>query len=187
MPVYRCACLYCFTVFVCTRSGCGLRVSLYWPVHVAGPLRIFYGDATGLLDVIDYSLQAGAVISGTSLQRDGTIIAAVASATPASDSPGLNQGPAPLAVTTWNTTTLCTIGIDCTGNALSGGEPFTDDGIGDSPMIDGPFPGLNVNFDIGSGNSLTLPDVSPVPLPAAAWLFGGDLAGLIGVARTKAV
>lgn len=155
-----------------------------WNLSAGVPLSMVW-DATGLLDAIDYGLQVGDVISGTSLKRDGAIIAAVGSATPASDSLGLSQGPAPLAVTTWNTATLCTIGIDCIGNALSGGEPFTDDGIGGSPMIDGPFPGLNVNFDIGSGNSLTLLNVSSVPVPAAAWLFCSGLVGLIGVARKK--
>ena len=97
----------------------------------------------------------------------------------------LRQGPAPLAVTTLNTATLCTPTLDCIGNALSGGEPFTDDGIAGSPMIDGPFPGLIVNFDIGSGNSLTVLSVSEVPVPAAIWLFGSGLLGLIGISRRK--
>jgi len=62
---------------------------------------------------------------------------------------------------------------------------FVDDGIGGSPLIDGPFVGLNVNFDIGSGHSLTLTNISSVPVPAAVWLFGSGLLGLIGVARRK--
>jgi hypothetical protein len=165
-----------------------------WNSNIGVPLSMVW-DATGLFNAIDYGLQAGDVISGTNLKRGGTIIANVGSATPASDGTPffdginftqLNQGPAPLAITTWNTTTLCTPYVNCIGNALSGGGPFTDDGISGSPMIDGPFTGLNVNFDIGSGNSLTVLNVSSVPVPAAVWLFGSGLLGLIGIARRKA-
>lgn len=162
-----------------------------WSSNIGVPLSMVW-DATGLFNAIDYGLLAGDVISGTNLKRNGAIITDVGSAVPASDgtfNPNtgslLNQGPAPLAVTTWNTTTLCTPGFDCIGNALSGGGPFTDDSISGSPMIDGPFTGLNVNFDIGSGNSLEVLSVSSVPVPAAVWLFGSGLIGLIGVARRK--
>ncbi len=162
-----------------------------WNNNTGIPLSMVW-DATGLFNAIDYGLQAGDVISGTNLKRGGVVIADVGSAVPASDGTYnlntgqfLNQGPAPLAVTTLNTTTLCTLGVNCIGNALSGGGPFTDDGISGSPMIDGPFPGLNVNFDIGSGNSLTVLSVSTVPVPAAVWLFGSGLIGLVGFARRK--
>ncbi len=134
-------------------------------------------DATGLFNAIDYGLQVGDTISGTNLIRGGSVIYDVNSALPASDgtynpttSLYLSQGPAPLAVTTWNTT------ADGTGLGI-------DDGIAGSPMLTNPFPGLNVNFDIGSGNSLHVTAVSAVPIPAAAWLFGSGLLGLIGVAR----
>jgi hypothetical protein len=33
--------------------------------------------------------------------------------------------------------------------------------------------------------SLTISEASPVPVPAAAWLFGSGLIGLVGVARRK--
>jgi hypothetical protein len=56
-------------------------------------------------------------------------------------------------------------------------------------MVDGPFYGAIVNFDIGSGNSLTVTSVnsSVVPIPAAVWLFGSGLIGLIGLARRKKI
>lgn len=144
-------------------------------------------DATGLMNAIDLGLQVGDVISGTNLNRDGAFYADVGSATPASDInvPALNQGPAPLATTMWNTTTLCTPGVDCMGNAFSGGIGFTDDGIAGSPLIDGPFAGLQISLDIGSGNSLTVLNVSAVPVPAAAWLFISGFAGLLAVARRR--
>ena len=154
-----------------------------WGVNTALPVSMVW-DATGLINAIDYGLQAGDIISGTNLIRGGIPIFDVQSATPASDGlpyssydPAtdsyevgtLNQGPAPLAVTTLNTSVAS----------------LEDDGIGGSPMIDGPFPGLNVNFDIGSGNSLTVLSVSTVPVPAALWLFGSGFIGLVGVARRK--
>ena len=162
-----------------------------WNLNTGVPLSMVW-DATGLFNAIGFGLQAGDVISGTNLKRGGVVIADVSSAVPATDGTldlaglPLNQGPAPLAVTTLNTTTLCNPFVDCLGNAVSGGTPFTDDGISGSPMVDGPFPGWSVNFDIGSGNSLTVLSVSSVPLPAAVWLFGSGLIGLLSVARKKA-
>ena len=146
-------------------------------------------DATGLMNAIDLGLQVGDVISGTTMIRNDVFFADVGSATPASDGVfGVtDQGPAPMATTTLNTTTLCTLGVDCMGNALSGGIGFTDDGIGGSPLIDGPFPGFQVNLDIGSGNSLTVLSVSAVPVPAAVWLFVSGFAGLLAVARRKKI
>jgi len=160
-----------------------------WNSNIGVPLSMVW-DASGLINAINFGLQAGDVISGTDLKRGGNTIFNVGSATPASDglpfnTGVLNQGPAPLAVTTLNTAMLCSPGFDCIGNALSGGAPFTDDSIAGSPMIDGPFPGLNVNFDIGSGNSLTVVSISSVPVPAAVWLFGSGLLGLVGVSRHK--
>lgn len=151
-----------------------------WLNIVGMPISMVW-DGTGLFNALDYGLQAGDVISGTYLRRDGVVIADVDSAIPASDSLGLGQGPAPLAMTTLNTSPLCSPHIDCFGNAFSGGAPLWDDGVAGSPLIDNPFPGLNINFDIGSGNSLTVLSVSEVPVPAAAWLLGSGLIGLLGV------
>jgi hypothetical protein len=162
-----------------------------WSGTVGIPISMVW-DATGLNNAIEFGLNVGDVISGTDLIRNGNVVYDVSSATPASDglyfdslNTYLNQGPAPLAMTTLNTTTLCTPGVNCMGNAKSGGSPFTDDGIAGSPMIDGPFPGLNVNFDIGSGHSLTVLSITSVPLPGAAWLLASGLLGLGRIARHK--
>jgi len=154
------------------------------------PLSLVW-DASGLFNAIDIGLEADDVISGTFLKRDGSVVANVGSALPATDGAVdgfgniLNQGPAPLAMTTLNTTPLCTYNVDCMLNPVTGAAPFTDDSIAGSPLIDGPFPGFHVNLDIGSGNSLTVLSVSNVPVPAAVWLFGSGLLGLIGMARRK--
>ena len=54
------------------------------------------------------------------------------------------------------------------------GNPVNPDGIRGYGMIDGPFPGFNANFDF-----------TAVPVPAAVWLFGSGLVGLVGVARRR--
>ena len=133
------------------------------------PLHIEW-DATGLLNAINYGLQAGHVLSGSDLYNDangngvqdpGEFLIDIASATPYSDSllsdPNNAQGPAPLAATSNS------LGLDNTT----------------------PFPGVRGYFDIGSGNSMHVTSVSSVPVPAAVWLFGSGLLGLIGVARRK--
>jgi hypothetical protein len=162
-----------------------------WDTNIGIPISMVW-DATGLLNAINYGLLIGDVISGTNLIRNGATIYNVSSAIPATDGlyveqsdTYLNQGPAPLAMTTLNTTTTCTPGTNCIGNPLSGGLPLTTDSIAGSPMVDGAFRGLNVNFDIGSGDSLTVLSIGAVPLPAAVWLFGSGLLGLIGLSRRK--
>ena len=42
-------------------------------------------------------------------------------------------------------------------------------------MVDGPFQGFSANFNMAA----------PVPVPAAVWLLGSGLLGLVGVARRK--
>jgi hypothetical protein len=54
------------------------------------------------------------------------------------------------------------------GFALSNGTGFPGDFLGDFT---------------GGGTAVT--DVAPVPLPAALWLFGAGLLGLVGVARNR--
>lgn len=62
----------------------------------------------------------------------------------------------------------------CSGSAGTGGACTTDGTLG-LAMIDGAFPGFSANFDF----------TTPVPVPAAVWLFGSGLLGLVGVARRK--
>ena len=59
-------------------------------------------------------------------------------------------------------------------DVVSGAFP-TGDGIRGLGMVDGPFLTYHANFDF----------VAPVPVPAAVWLFGSGLLGLVGVARRK--
>jgi len=49
------------------------------------------------------------------------------------------------------------------------------DGTPGARMVDGPFPGFSANFTPGPA----------VPIPAALWLFGSGLLGLVGIARRR--
>ena len=78
--------------------------------------------------------------------------------------------------------------VDGSGNYLStdvaagagtgANTPITaPDGIRGLGMIDGAFVGFNANFDFNAP--------AAIPVPAAVWLFGSGLLGLVGVARRK--
>jgi hypothetical protein len=55
------------------------------------------------------------------------------------------------------------------------------DGIMGIPMpTGGPFQGFNANFSANMTST-----AKPVPVPAAVWLFGSGLLGLVGIARRK--
>lgn len=145
------------------------QVSVNWGPNMNMPLHVEW-DATGLLNAIDFGLQAGDKLSGTNLFRDANgdhvweaseWMADIHSATPYSDSlqpnPSLWQGPAPLAATSGSL------------------------GLGANT----PFPGVRGYFDIGSGNSMYVTSVTSVPAPAAAWLLGSGILGLAGFARKR--
>jgi hypothetical protein len=57
------------------------------------------------------------------------------------------------------------------------------DGVMGVPMpTGGPFEGFNANFN---ANLTGTPKPSEIPVPAAVWLFGSGLLGLVGIARRK--
>lgn len=127
----------------------------------------------------------------------------------------LGLGPAIMATTAWNTSFAagCSLG-DCMGVSPSGALPLVLDtvannndyiantgatagthdangdtfatyyGVGGNPMADGPFQGFNANFDITSLTNIVVTPTA-VPVPAAAWLLGSGLLGLVGVARRR--
>jgi len=49
------------------------------------------------------------------------------------------------------------------------------DGIPGAKMVDGPFEGFSANYNMRTA----------VPVPAAAWLFGSGILGLVGLARRR--
>lgn len=52
--------------------------------------------------------------------------------------------------------------------------------VGVPGMENGPFPGFNAAFNLTAAGLVT-----PIPVPAAVWLFGTGLLGLVGVARRR--
>ena len=133
--------------------------------------------------VMDAAGLFGTNPAGMTAANVGQVISGVG-ALPASNgliAKGVNMvlGASPIATTTWNTTALAGAGM---GSNPSGGLPLIADTIGGSPMIAGPFLGFNANFDV---LSMTVTNVSAVPVPAAVWLLGSGLLGLVGVARRK--
>lgn len=75
-------------------------------------------------------------------------------------------------------TNFTNLGI-CTGAGYG-----ADDGIGGVPMTSSAFSNHNGNFDIMSVTFQSYV-TAPVPVPAAVWLFGSGLLGLVGIARRK--
>lgn len=73
------------------------------------------------------------------------------------------------------TATECTY----TSTDVTATNPVGPDGIRGLGMIDGAFPNFNANFDF------TVAATSEVPVPAAVWLLGSGLLGLVGVARRR--
>ena len=69
--------------------------------------------------------------------------------------------------------------FDC---PVSGGGACTGASL---PMAAGPFAGATPGFNGVTGDDFPVSGTSPVPVPAAVWLFGSGLVGLVGVARRR--
>lgn len=148
-----------------------------WNGSVGIPVSLVL-DATGFFNAVGAGVSISQTITGGTLgATDNT-----------KDSTGVTHpmGPQVMSTQTQNTTAIGTIVL---GSNPSGTLPLLTDnkvdasngdiGIGGSPMRAGPFLGFNANFDVASVH------VTSVPVPAAAWLFGSGLVGLVGVARRK--
>ena len=99
---------------------------------------------------------------------------------PASD--GI-KGNLPIGVVPIATSALNVLGATGVGTTIGQLSLGTDpDGIGGTPMDNGPFEFFNANFDM---TSITIVAPAAVPVPAAVWLFGSGLLGLVGVARRR--
>jgi hypothetical protein len=166
-----------------------------WNANNGIPVSIVW-DASGLLSAVNGGLSGGQMITGGALPAsDNTDTIAGAGGTT------YPIGPALLATTVWDTTLVgpaCAFdpqaGSTCFGRSPSGTLPLVTDtvvdatngdlGVGGSPMPAPPFTGFNMNIDILSAQVTDI--VTPsVPLPAAVWLFGSGLAGLVSLARRK--
>lgn len=180
-----------------------IPLSIVWDASgLINSLPLIYANGYGV---------NGTVISGVGVRSavDGSFVgSAGAHVYPFDDYSGyMDLGPVPMATTKWNTTPLCTAVTNSTclntnpsgavplvaDNAPNlydynplylGGDGSASDGIAGSPMIAGPFWTYNASIDIAS-MSVIMYSASPVPVPAAAWLFGSGLIGLVTMARRK--
>ena len=167
-----------------------------WNANNGIPVSIVW-DASGLLSAVAGGLSGGQMITGGALpasDNTDTIAGAGGSTYPI--------GPALLATTVWDTTLVgpaCAfdpqVGSTCFGRSPSGTLPLVTDtvvdttngdlGVGGTPMPAPPFPGFNMNIDILSAQVTDIVTPSAVPIPAAVWLFGSGLVGLVSLARRK--
>jgi len=160
-------------------SGLVLGNALFdWNGNYNIPVSLVW-DGSGLFGAISAGLSVGNTVSGVGAipASDGTYTNATIGL--------LNQGPTPMATTTFNTTNVpgCAPS-SCLGVNPSGTLPIITDtasntnkgyytpgntiGIGGNPMQDGPFLGFNANFDVstltlisdGSGSITAPADVS---------------------------
>jgi len=165
-----------FTGFTATNNRILLDGSFLadWKTNKDMGVHVLW-DVQGLYNAINFGLQAGDKISGNEMSRDTdgdgiadtVVIANLGSGTPRADGFSFRSYPnylgdqiyAPMA-------------------AVAGTQGFTS-----GPFVDA----ATVWLDIGSGHSMTVTSVSAVPVPAAVWLFGSGLIGLIGFARRPQV
>jgi hypothetical protein len=146
-----------------------VSMDIDWGTSTTIPVHLV-GDAAGFLGSGPYSI--GQVIAGVG-----------ASSSTMGDygafAPYLQDlSSIPFAMTTYD------VNQDANGNMVNGGFPLGDDGLSGNPMVTPPFPAHRANFDI---TTMTITNIttSEIPVPAAAWLLGSGLVGLVGVARRR--
>jgi hypothetical protein len=192
----------------CTSSGCGPGTL------VLGNMGFTWGPNTAI--AVSIVLDAAGFFGATALPGFGTSttidnVGAFAASENTKfggatfgSSILMTMGAMPMATTEFNTTfTGNTTGCSWSACNPSGTLPLVTDtvtdsredtvyiagdkkGVGGSPMLSGPFPGYNANFDVDTIHiTSVVPDSQPVPVPAAVWLFGSGLLGLVGIARRK--
>lgn len=171
---------------------------------VGGMLFSWNGGGHAVSIVLDASGMFGAI--GAAIGAGPTSTISGVGALPASN--GMNfgtlktpvflpMGPAPAATKTLNTGAGCdgaTLATQVNAYTISTNfaslgactTGMVDDGIGGDPMTSAAFSAFNANFDILSVHfDSFVPTPSAVPVPAAVWLFGSGLLGLVGIARRK--
>ena len=154
-----------------------VNMSFSWNNNIGIPVSLVW-DIDGLITAINGGLTVGDSVTTGALPASELIAKG-----------NYPIGPSPVATTTMDTNALCTpppdnscLGVNPIATEIVAGLPGqpADDGIGGSPMVDGPFAGFNANFDLttltlisdGSGSITAPPDVSvnvPEDPPQANW------------------
>jgi len=173
---------------------------------VADFWRVNYSTGSDALAVTSVNISLS-TLTGVAFDFDGngTFGCNPACLTGGLPDPGLDPGPVLSGGTitptfSWTGTnptllTIDTAGMGNSGDSFSFGAD-TDGSVGSGDLMAGAE--FTVFFSDGSSASallantcgltcstITVSTVAPVPVPAAVWLFGSGLLGLVGVARRK--
>ncbi len=177
-----------------------------FPDIVSGFIDVTYNAGTGSFSASGFALTldddgvgAAEDITGGTFDLSATIDAA------GSLSGGMLSIGGTVASLGFNSGTLLTGNLTAFGFPNAGGDPLEflfDVTSGEAASLYGSVPGgiilsatgftgnFNADFDnlIGgiTGTGSGVADVAPVPLPAAVWLFGAGLLGLVGLGRNRA-
>ena len=138
------------------------------------------GNLAGLLNAIEAGLAVGDVITDGAIPASNDTVFGDA----ASGFFTLPLGPSPFASTFFNVTPL----DDPTqpGDLPSGGLPIVADDVPGSPILATFFAGYSGAFDLTELTVVSITTPPPeIPVPAAVWLFGSGLVGLLAVARRR--
>jgi hypothetical protein len=155
-------------------------------------------DASGMFSQLGTANNPGPAMIDFMTNGPTTTISGVG-ALPATN--GVKSGTIPLGPSPVATTTMNALGCEAktlatqvnaytivTNFANLGTCSYVNDTIGGSPMASSAFGNHNGNFDVLSvhlDNFVQTPQPPQVPVPAAVWLFGSGLLGLVGIARRK--
>ena len=164
----------------CTTASISMRYELTVPNGYLGAHMLFDWSTTTNTNIVQL-WKLNTSWNDPSTGTDGGTVSQFCAAPLTTGSCNTNPNPngntgntvwSAVSIDTPNTTIRNSDGSISTG----GTSPDETNTYHGTKLIDGPMEGKSFNFNI---QGLT----APVPLPAAAWLFGSGLAGLLGVAR----
>lgn len=165
-----------------------------WNGNIGIPVSLVL-DAAGFFSAVQAAGATGLTVNQV---IDGTTPGSIATTPSCSTATGAYAsylsacGPAPVWTTVnnigWDAATASWLLIQ-DGNPMTadafGGNPMPPSGSAPNPTVPAPFAGFNANFDFTTLTVTAVTDTSVIPVPAAVWLFGSGLLGLVGVARRR--